>query len=63
VELTVRLRGDGPLHAGDFPPAFLAVAAISAVSMLIFMRLPPDAGAELADRTPTPAETSDQRVG
>jgi len=63
VELTVRLRGDGPLHAGDFPPAFLAVAAISAASVLIFMQLPQDAGAELADRTPTPAETSDQQVG
>ena len=63
VELTVELRGGGPLHAEDFPPAFLAVAAISAISVLIFMRLSPDAGAELADRTPTPAETSDQRVG
>jgi len=63
VELTVELRGGGALQAGDFPPAFLAVAAISAVSVLIFMRLPADAGAELADRTPTPAEPSDQRVG
>ncbi len=62
VELTVELRG-GPLQADAFPPAFLAVAAISAVSALIFMRLPPEAGAELAARTPTPAESSDQRVG
>ena len=38
----------------DFPPAFLAVAAISALSALIFARLAPDAGAEMADRLPTP---------
>ncbi len=29
VELTVRFRGGGALSAHDFPPAFLAVAAIS----------------------------------
>ena len=63
VEMTVAWRGAGPRHAGDFPPAFLAVAAISAMSVLIFLRLPPDAGAEMAARTPTAAETSDQRVG
>ncbi len=63
VELTVRLHGSGPLAATDFPPAFLVVAAISALSVLIFARLPPDAGAELANRMPAPTETSDQRVG
>ena len=47
----------------DFPPAFLAVAAISALSVLIFARLAPEAGAEMADRLPTPAEPSDQRAG
>ena len=46
-----------------FPPAFLAVAAISALSVFIFARLPPEAGAEMADRLPTPAEPSDQRAG
>jgi hypothetical protein len=39
------------------------VAAISALSVLLFARLSPDAGAEMADRLPTPAETSDQRAG
>jgi hypothetical protein len=63
VETAMRLRGDGTLLAADFPPAFLAVAAISALSALIFARLSPDAGAELADRVPAPTETSDQRVG
>src|SRR4029079_9978364 len=38
-------------------------AAISALSALIFARLAPDAGAEMADRLPTPAEPSDQRAG
>ncbi|HEY5166481.1 MAG TPA: DHA2 family efflux MFS transporter permease subunit [Pseudolabrys sp.] len=63
VELTVQFRGDGPLQAADFPPAFLVVAVISALSVLIFARLPADAGAELADRVPAPTETSEPRVG
>jgi MFS family permease len=63
VELTVYFKGSNTLQAADFPPAFLAVAAISALSVLIFARLPPEAGAEMADRLPTPAEPSDQRAG
>ena len=63
VELTERFRDAGPLAAADFPPAFLVVAAISALSVLIFAQLPPDAGAELANRMPAPTETSDQRAG
>jgi len=51
VEFTVHLRGDGVLGARDFPPAFLAVAAISALSVLFFVRLSPHAGAELSNRT------------
>jgi MFS family permease len=52
VEITVHLRGQGVLQASDFSPAFLVVAAISALSALIFLRLEPDAGAELTDRPP-----------
>ena len=52
VELTVWHRAEGTITAGDFPPAFLLIAVISAVSALIFARLPPDAGEELAHRTP-----------
>ncbi len=63
VELSVHFRAAGPLQAADFPPAFLAVAAISALSAFIFARLPADAGAELADRLPAPPEPSDQRSG
>jgi EmrB/QacA subfamily drug resistance transporter len=63
VEITVAVRGHSALEAMDFPPAFLAVAVISALSVLFFVRLSPDAGAELADRLPAPTEPSDQRVG
>jgi EmrB/QacA subfamily drug resistance transporter len=50
VEITVHLRGEGVLSATDFPPGFLLIAVISALSALIFMQLEPDAGAELSDR-------------
>ena len=63
VELSVHFRGDETLQAADFQPAFLAVAAISALSVFVFARLSRDAGAELADRLPAPPESSDQRGG
>jgi len=50
VETTVRFRAGTSLVASDFQPAFLAVAAVSALSVFIFWRLSPEAGAELADR-------------
>ena len=50
VEITVQLRGEGVLSASDFPPGFLLIAVIAALSALVFMQLEPDAGAELADR-------------
>jgi MFS family permease len=50
VETTVRIRDSGELSAADFPPAFIIVAAVSAISALIFMQLKPDDGAELANR-------------
>ena len=40
----------------DFPPAFLFVGLLSASAVFIFMRLPPDAGAELAGRKSEAAE-------
>ena len=60
VETTVWLRGGGPLQAADFPPGFLVVAAISALSILMFAQLPADAGAELANRMPARVEVADQ---
>ena len=38
--------------ASDFPPGFLLVGLIAASSALIFMLLPPNAGAEMANRVP-----------
>ena len=57
VELTVWSKDAVTITAADFPPAFLLIALISAVSALIFAQLPPDAGAELAHRTPPGAKT------
>ena len=51
VEITMRLNGAPSMTAADFPPAFLVVGALSAAASLVFLRLPPDAGAELAGRT------------
>lgn len=61
VELTLQFRGGGMLKAEDFPPAFLLVAAISALSVFVFARLPHDAGAEMADRLPAPVDPIDQK--
>ena len=50
VDVTSTLRGHTELTASDFAPAFLVVALISALSVIIFSRLPLDAGAELSGR-------------
>jgi EmrB/QacA subfamily drug resistance transporter len=63
VDLTMRFRDSPAITADDFAPAFILVAVISALAAPIFWRLSPDAGADLADRTPAPTEASDQRVG
>jgi EmrB/QacA subfamily drug resistance transporter len=63
VDAMLWINGHSTVTAGDFPPAFLFVAALSASSALIFMQLPPDAGAEMANRLPAPNEPSAQRVG
>jgi MFS family permease len=63
VDITLHVTRHRGLTAGDFPAAFLFVAAISASSALVFARLPPDAGAEMANRLPAPNESAAQRVG
>jgi EmrB/QacA subfamily drug resistance transporter len=50
VELTLRLKHGATMSAMDFPPAFLVVGLLTASAGLIFMRLAPVAGAELAGR-------------
>jgi EmrB/QacA subfamily drug resistance transporter len=41
-------RGGSALQAGDFVPAFLAVGALAAISALVYLRLPAEAGAEVS---------------
>jgi len=50
VEITLWLKNGATMGAYDFPPAFLAVSALTAAASLVFVRLAPDAGAELAGR-------------
>jgi EmrB/QacA subfamily drug resistance transporter len=61
VELTLRLKQSTTMGINDFPPAFLFVGMLSASAVFIFMRLPPDAGAELAGRKPEPAGEAAER--
>jgi EmrB/QacA subfamily drug resistance transporter len=67
VDLTLRWRGHTTITAADFQPAFIAIAVISACAFFIFIRMPSDAGAELARRTPGPTpgptEAGDQKLG
>jgi EmrB/QacA subfamily drug resistance transporter len=63
VELTLRFSDQPTITAANFPPAFLFVAAVSASATFIFMQLAPEAGAELANRTPGPTAPADQRMG
>ncbi|WP_454684666.1 MFS transporter [Ancylobacter moscoviensis] len=48
-------RGDGTLHLDDFSVAFIVVSLIAVCSVFFFVRLPADAGAELAQRRTKPA--------
>jgi EmrB/QacA subfamily drug resistance transporter len=50
VETVLGFKGETVLSAADFPPAFLLVSLLSATSVILFARLPADAGAEMADR-------------
>jgi EmrB/QacA subfamily drug resistance transporter len=50
LQLSLAFRRDETLGAGDFPLAFLVVGAISVSSFINFVRLPRDAGEELAGR-------------
>ena len=65
VDLTLRLRGSDTIIAADFQPAWIIISVISATSCLIFWRMPADAGAEVARRSPAPGptEATDQKQG
>ncbi len=67
VDLTLWHRGRSTITAADFQPAFIAIGLISACAFFVFVRLPADAGAELARRqpgpVPGPTEATDQKLG
>jgi hypothetical protein len=60
VEMATTFSGHTTIMASDFPPAFVLIGLVSLSSVLFFTRLEPEAGAELANRTPGP---TDQRMG
>jgi MFS family permease len=62
VETVLRVKGATVLSAGDFPPAFVAVALISASSILLFSRLAPDSGAEMAERATGARAVPDEKA-
>ena len=54
VEFTMHLNGRTAPVAADFPPAFFAIALITFASFFLCLRLPADAGSEIANRAPAP---------
>jgi hypothetical protein len=50
LQLMMTLRGGTALTASDFYPAFVGVAMISLLSVPFFLRMSPDAGAEVSGR-------------
>ena len=52
VDLTLWWHGRDTITAADFQPAWLIIAAIAALSCIVFARMPSDAGAALAKGTP-----------
>jgi EmrB/QacA subfamily drug resistance transporter len=63
VDATAAWNGRQSIEPGDFAPAFLLIGVIAASAGIAFARLPEHAGAEIANRTPTPPDASDQRMG
>ncbi len=57
VELTVRFTPGGAIVASDFAPAFILIGLIAASAALVFRRLAPDAGADIANHTPAGGPT------
>jgi EmrB/QacA subfamily drug resistance transporter len=51
LQAVLALRGGSALAAGDFYPAFVGVAMISLLSVPFFLRMSPDAGAEVSGRS------------
>jgi EmrB/QacA subfamily drug resistance transporter len=50
VELTLHFRGHEVITAADFQPAWIIIAMLSALSCIVFWRLPGDAGGEVSQQ-------------
>jgi EmrB/QacA subfamily drug resistance transporter len=61
VETVLGIKGQTMITAADFPPAFLLVGLLSASSVILFARLPADAGAEMAARGKAPSGADNTR--
>ena len=62
LETMIASRGGTELQAGDFPLAFAAIGLISAASVIIFLRMAPNAGDEVSGHmTPRPDPVTDAR--
>lgn len=62
LESAMRARGGAELVASDFSWAFVMVGAISMASFFFFLRLPPDAGAEVSGHRKLPLAAEDPVV-
>ena len=58
VELAMQWHGHTAPMASDFPPAFIAIGFVTALAFFVCLRLPHDAGAEIANRSKPVAKTS-----
>jgi EmrB/QacA subfamily drug resistance transporter len=65
VDVTFWWHGHNTITAADFQPAWIIIALISATAGVVFWRLPADAAAEVARRSPAPGptEATDQKQG
>jgi MFS family permease len=52
LELSSLAQGHTSIVASDFPPAFIAVAAIAAICVVFHRRLPREAGTEVSGHVP-----------
>jgi EmrB/QacA subfamily drug resistance transporter len=63
LHVTISLRGGVEVGAQDFIPAFLAIGALCATSLVFFLPLARDAGAEVSGHRAAQATPQDASVG
>jgi EmrB/QacA subfamily drug resistance transporter len=63
LHATIALHGNGPITAADFPPAFFLVGALACASLIFYLPLAADAGAEVTGHRPArlPQDAADAR--